>query len=57
MAYLDGAAQSIGDRHPGKPMSVDHVRTVVFGSKKRGYNEQQVDLLLDAVIDVMLAVR
>ena len=47
----------VGYFQAGKPMSVDHVRTVVFGSKKRGYNEQQVDLLLDAVIDVMLAVR
>ncbi len=41
----------------GKPLSVDQVRTVVFRSKKRGYNETQVDLLLDSVIDVMLAVR
>ena len=41
----------------GKPMSVDQVRTIVFRSVKRGYNETQVDLLLDAVIDVMLAVR
>ena len=41
----------------GKPMSVDQVRTVVFRGAKRGYNETQVDLLLDAVIDVMLAVR
>ena len=41
----------------GKPMSVDQVRTAVFRTKKRGYNETQVDLLLDAVIDVMLAVR
>ena len=47
----------VGYFQAGKPMSVDHVRTSVFGSKKRGYNEQQVDLLLDAVIDVMLAVR
>ena len=38
-------------------MSVDQVRTAVFRTKKRGYNETQVDLLLDAVIDVMLAVR
>jgi len=41
----------------GKPMSVDQVRTVVFSSKKGGYSEAQVDLLLDSVIDVMLAVR
>lgn len=41
----------------GKPMSVDQVRTIAFRSSKRGYNETQVDLLLDGVIDVMLAVR
>jgi DivIVA domain-containing protein len=41
----------------GKPMSVDEVRTVAFASTKRGYNETQVDLLLDSVINVMLAVR
>ena len=41
----------------GKPMSVDEVRTVAFAATKRGYNETQVDLLLDSVINVMLAVR
>ena len=41
----------------GKPMSVDEVRTVAFSATKRGYNETQVDLLLDSVITVMLAVR
>ena len=47
----------VGYFQHGKPLSVDQVRTVVFRSVKRGYNEQQVDLLLDSVIDVMLAVR
>jgi DivIVA domain-containing protein len=51
------ADRLVGYFQHGKPMSVDQVRTVVFKSKKRGYNETQVDLLLDAVIDVMLAVR
>ncbi len=51
------ANRLVGYFQHGKPMSVDQVRTVVFRTKKRGYNEQQVDLLLDAVIDVMLAVR
>lgn len=51
------ADRLVGYFQHGKPMSVDQVRTVVFRSKKRGYNETQVDLLLDAVIDVMLAVR
>jgi DivIVA domain-containing protein len=41
----------------GKPMSVDEVRTVAFASTRRGYNEAQVDLLLDSVVSVMLAVR
>ena len=51
------ATRLTGYFQSGKPMSVDQVRTVVFRTKKRGYNETQVDLLLDAVIDVMLAVR
>jgi DivIVA domain-containing protein len=41
----------------GRPMSLDEVRTVAFRSKKGGYREAQVDLLLDAVVNVMLAVR
>ena len=41
----------------GKPMNVEEVRTVAFTATKRGYNETQVDLLLDAVVGVMLAVR
>ena len=41
----------------GKAMSVDEVRTVAFSATKRGYTESQVDLLLDSVITVMLAVR
>lgn len=41
----------------GAPVTVDQVRTVVFHPQRRGYDEAQVDLLLDAVIEVMLAVR
>lgn len=41
----------------GKPMSVEEVRTVAFRVKRGGYSEVQVDLVLDAVIDAMLAVR
>lgn len=41
----------------GKPMSVEQVRTVTFRGRRGGYREQQVDVLLDAVIEVMLAVR
>jgi len=41
----------------GAPLTIDRVRTVAFRSAKGGYREAQVDHLLDAVIDVMLAVR
>jgi DivIVA domain-containing protein len=41
----------------GKPMSVDDVRTVAFRTRRGGYNEAQVDVFLDAIIGVMLAVR
>lgn len=41
----------------GWPISVDDVRTVVFSTQRGGYREAQVDLVLDAVVDVMLAVR
>ena len=51
------AERMVGYFQHGKTLSVDQVRTVVFRTAKRGYNEQQVDLLLDSVIDVMLAVR
>ena len=51
------ADRMVGYFQHGKPLSVAHVRTIVFRTVKRGYNEQQVDLLLDAVIDVMLAVK
>lgn len=41
----------------GTPVSVDDVRTVVFRPQRGGYREVQVDIVLDAVVDVMLAVR
>jgi DivIVA domain-containing protein len=41
----------------GKPISVDDVRTVAFQAQRGGYREAQVDLVLDAVTRVMLAVR
>lgn len=41
----------------GRPMSVEEVRTVTFRQQRGGYREVQVDLLLDSVTDVMLAVR
>ncbi|MGV8876926.1 MAG: DivIVA domain-containing protein [Rhodoglobus sp.] len=41
----------------GAPLTIERVRSVAFRSTKGGYRESQVDYLLDAVIDVMLAVR
>jgi DivIVA domain-containing protein len=41
----------------GSPMTVEQVRTIAFRTKRGGYNEAQVDLLLDSVVGVMLAVR
>jgi DivIVA domain-containing protein len=41
----------------GKPLSIDEVRTSAFRQQRGGYSEAQVDVLLDAVTRVMLAVR
>ncbi|GGH39362.1 DivIVA domain-containing protein [Microbacterium album] len=41
----------------GEPVTVEQVRAVAFRSVRNGYREEQVDAVLDAVIDVMLAVR
>ncbi|WEO75892.1 DivIVA domain-containing protein [Cryobacterium sp. SO2] len=41
----------------GHPVTVDDVRTAVFRPQRAGYREAQVDLVLDSVVDVMLAVR
>ncbi|GAA3772422.1 hypothetical protein GCM10022240_25600 [Microbacterium kribbense] len=40
----------------GKPVTVEQVRAVAFRMQRRGYRETQVDAVLDAVVDVMLAV-
>lgn len=53
---------TLGDRladyfQKGVPLSVDEVRGAVFRTSKGGYNETQVDVLLDTVVTVMLAVR
>jgi len=41
----------------GTPLSLREVRGVAFTPKRGGYRESQVDLLIDAVVDVMLAIR
>lgn len=41
----------------GASLSAEDVRTVAFRAQRGGYREAQVDLLLDTVTRVMLAVR
>jgi DivIVA domain-containing protein len=53
-AFADRLVEYFQD---GKPMSIDEVRTIAFRPQKGGYRETQVDLLIDAVVNVMLAVR
>lgn len=40
----------------GAPLTTDDVRNALFGAQRGGYHEAQVDLVLDAVIDVLQAV-
>lgn len=40
----------------GDPVSVEQVRAVAFRMQRGGYRETQVDAVLDAVVEVMLAV-
>lgn len=51
------AAKLVRYFQDGHPVSVDDVRTIVFRPQRSGYREAQVDLVLDGVVDVMLAVR
>jgi DivIVA domain-containing protein len=41
----------------GRPLSIEELRTAAFSSQRGGYQESQVDLVIDSVIEVMLAVR
>jgi DivIVA domain-containing protein len=40
----------------GTPVTVEQVRSVAFRMQRGGYRESQVDAVLDAVVEVMLAV-
>lgn len=40
----------------GEALTVDQVRGVAFTMQRRGYSEAQVDAVLDAVVEVVLAV-
>ena len=57
-----GHAQILADKisayfQSGRPLSVEELRTTAFPSQRGGYNEAQVDVVIDDVIEVMLAVR
>lgn len=41
----------------GTPLTVDDVRGAVFAAQKGGYEETQVDVVLDAVVDLLQTVR
>jgi DivIVA domain-containing protein len=41
----------------GAPLTVEEVRSVAFRPGRNGYREAQVDLLIDGLVEVMLAVR
>lgn len=50
--FLNSVSDALGQ---GLPFSVQQVRSVVFRSRLGGYNETQVDLVLDGLVDVLLA--
>lgn len=55
---VDHVAQRIsGFLRDGQALTVEQVRTAAFRMQRGGYREEQVDALLDATVEVMLAVR
>ena len=56
MSDVDEFAQHIVSYlESGSALSVDRVRNATFRAQRGGYDEKQVDFVLDAVIDVVLA--
>lgn len=54
---VDAVAEKIaGYLESGEHVTVEQVRSVAFRMQRRGYREDQVDAVLDAVVEVMLAV-
>jgi len=41
----------------GEELSVEQIRSAAFRMQRRGYREEQVDALLDATVEIILAVR
>lgn len=55
---VDHVADRIaGFLRDGEELTVEQVRNSAFRMQRGGYREEQVDALLDATVDVMLAVR
>jgi DivIVA domain-containing protein len=52
----DFASRILGYFRGEDELAVENVRSVVFRSQRGGYREAQVDMVLDSVISVMLAV-
>jgi DivIVA domain-containing protein len=60
--YRIGEVDHVADRisaflRDGDALSVEQVRGAAFRMQRGGYREEQVDALLDATVEVMLAVR
>lgn len=60
--YSPAEVDTVADRiseflSSGAPLEADQVRHAAFRMVRRGYREEQVDALLDAVIRIVLAVR
>ena len=60
--HLVREVDALGDRitryfQEGTPIELEQLRTVAFSAQRGGYLESQVDLLIDRVTEVMLAVR
>jgi DivIVA domain-containing protein len=51
------AARIVRYLRDGDELNVEQLRSAAFRMQRHGYREEQVDALLDATIDVMLAVR
>jgi DivIVA domain-containing protein len=52
--FADRVARNL---QQGTPLTTEDVRAVVFRGQKGGYQETQVDVVLDAVIDLLQAVK
>jgi len=52
-AFVDTVSVALGE---GQPFTVEKVRSALFRPRFRGYDETQVDLALDGLLDVLIAV-